>query len=340
MELALSLGGDTPKSFLFLEKSSSSSSLHEKLMDSSKDLGFCMGLGKCSEDKSRKNKQRRSQDLKEGHESKGSSDPLLQLDLLPFSTVSRDTSSQLHFPWLTENTGEPGPAGKVLDINRRQLVAEETEEGAALSSPNSAISTFQVNFPIYRNENKLLGKRECEGDHVERWGNSSSRASDEEDGSARKKLRLTKEQSAFLEESFKEHNTLNPKQKLALAKQLNLRPRQVEVWFQNRRARTKLKQTEVDCEYLKKCCETLTEENKRLQKELQELRALKSSQPFYMQLPATTLTMCPSCERVVTATSSAAAASAAAAANTMLSLAKPEPFPFSPAQVQAPQAAS
>lgn len=106
--------------------------------------------------------------------------------------------------------GEPGPAGKVLDMNRRQLVAEEAEEGAALSSPNSAISTFQVNFPIYRNGNKLLGKRECEGDHVERWGNSSSRASDEEDGSARKKLRLTKEQSAFLEESFKEHNTLNP----------------------------------------------------------------------------------------------------------------------------------
>jgi len=64
--------------------------------------------------------------------------------------------------------------------------------------------------------------------------------------------------------------------------------------------RTKLKQTEVDCEYLKRCCETLTEENRRLHKELQELRALKSSNPFYMQLPATTLTMCPSCERVAT----------------------------------------
>ncbi|XP_077239977.1 homeobox-leucine zipper protein HAT14-like [Tasmannia lanceolata] len=137
--------------------------------------------------------------------------------------------------------------------------------------------------------------------HEEEMERASSRASDEEEtGLTRKKLRLTKEQSAFLEESFKEHNTLNPKQKLALAKQLDLRPRQVEVWFQNRRARTKLKQTEVDCEYLKRCCETLTEENRRLQKEVQELRALKTSQPFYMQLPPTTLTMCPSCERVST----------------------------------------
>lgn len=135
----------------------------------------------------------------------------------------------------------------------------------------------------------------------------SSRASDEEENaSTRKKLRLSKEQSALLEESFKEHSTLNPKQKNALAKQLNLRPRQVEVWFQNRRARTKLKQTEVDCELLKRCCESLTEENRRLQKEVQELRALKVGAPcviahdFYMPLPAATLTMCPSCERVAT----------------------------------------
>lgn len=62
-------------------------------------------------------------------------------------------------------------------------------------------------------------------------------AEEDDDGSTRKKLRLTKEQSALLEDRFKEHSTLNPKQKVALAKQLNLRPRQVEVWFQNRRAR-------------------------------------------------------------------------------------------------------
>ncbi|KAF7804156.1 homeobox-leucine zipper protein HOX11-like [Senna tora] len=181
------------------------------------------------------------------------------------------------------------------NVNRLPVGVEEAEDGTPVSSSPNSVSSFQMEFCI---RNSMVGsrnKREHEGEGER----DCSRGSDDEDnGSTRKKLRLSKEQSAFLEESFKEHTTLNPKQKLALAKQLNLRPRQVEVWFQNRRARTKLKQTEVDCEYLKRCCETLTEENRRLQKELQELRALKTSQPFYMQLPATTLTMCPSCERL------------------------------------------
>ncbi|URE34688.1 homeobox-leucine zipper protein [Musa troglodytarum] len=119
---------------------------------------------------------------------------------------------------------------------------------------------------------------------------------EEEDSGARKKLRLTKEQSSLLEDKFKEHSTLNPKQKQALAKQLNLRPRQVEVWFQNRRARTKLKKTEVELEFLRRCCETLTEEKRRLQKELQDLeKSHKLSAPRHMQIPAT----CPSCKKVI-----------------------------------------
>ncbi|WOK97839.1 homeobox-leucine zipper protein HOX19-like [Canna indica] len=128
----------------------------------------------------------------------------------------------------------------------------------------------------------------------------SNQVTDEEDdGRAKKKLRLTKEQSAMLENRFKEHSTLTPKQKQALAKQLNLQPRQVEVWFQNRRARTKLKQTEENCELLKKCYEMLTKENQRLQKELHELKFLKFAPPprtHYMQLPATAHAMGPSCE--------------------------------------------
>ncbi|XP_016486992.1 homeobox-leucine zipper protein HAT4 [Nicotiana tabacum] len=179
---------------------------------------------------------------------------------------------------------------KGIDVNRIPTItdAEEEEEEAGVSSPNSTISSLSGNK---RSEREINCEEEldcCRG------------ISDEEDGeTCRKKLRLTKDQSAVLEESFKEHNTLNPKQKQALAKRLGLRPRQVEVWFQNRRARTKLKQTEVDCEFLKRCCENLTEENRRLQKEVQELRALKLSPQFYMQMtPPTTLTMCPSCERV------------------------------------------
>ncbi|KAK3154405.1 hypothetical protein QOZ80_2BG0190120 [Eleusine coracana subsp. coracana] len=131
-------------------------------------------------------------------------------------------------------------------------------------------------------------------------------AEDEENGGAgggaRKKLRLSKEQSAFLEDSFKEHSTLTPKQKSDLASRLNLRPRQVEVWFQNRRARTKLKQTEVDCEYLKRCCATLTQENRRLQREVAELRALRTTYPFYGHQTAGfgATRGCPSCDNKAT----------------------------------------
>ncbi|KAL6842721.1 hypothetical protein ACP4OV_027565 [Aristida adscensionis] len=122
-----------------------------------------------------------------------------------------------------------------------------------------------------------------------------------------KKLRLSKEQSRLLEESFRLNHTLTLKQKEALAVKLKLRPRQVEVWFQNRRARTKLKQTEMECEYLKRCFGSLTEENRRLQREVEELRAMRVAPPTVLSphtrqpLPASALTMCPRCERITAA---------------------------------------
>ncbi|KAL3731362.1 hypothetical protein ACJRO7_028266 [Eucalyptus globulus] len=142
----------------------------------------------------------------------------------------------------------------------------------------------------------------------EEWMTMSGGMEDEEEsshgGPPRKKLRLTKEQSRLLEESFRQNHTLNPKQKEALAAQLKLRPRQVEVWFQNRRARSKLKQTEMECEYLKRWFGSLTEQNRRLQREVEELRALKVGPPTVISphtcqpLPASTLSMCPRCERI------------------------------------------
>ncbi|XP_022863439.1 homeobox-leucine zipper protein HAT3-like [Olea europaea var. sylvestris] len=191
---------------------------------------------------------------------------------------------------------EPRSFLRGIDVNRPVTVVDCEEEVMA-SSPNSTLSS-------------LSGKR---NEREENDGERATSSLEEEDGgeAARKKLRLSKEQAAVLEETFKEHNTLSPKQKLALAKELNLRPRQVEVWFQNRRARTKLKQTEVDCDYLRRRCENLTEENRRLQKEVNELRALKLSPHFYMNTnPPTTLTMCPQCERVAVSSSSSSAAGA------------------------------
>ncbi|EOX91792.1 hypothetical protein QUC31_003290 [Theobroma cacao] len=186
-------------------------------------------------------------------------------------------------------------ASKKIDVNKGGYHHHEEPAAAGdlyrQASPHSAVSSFS--------SGRVKRERDLSSEEVEVEKNSSRVSDEDEDGvNARKKLRLTKDQSALLEESFKQHSTLNPKQKQALARQLSLRPRQVEVWFQNRRARTKLKQTEVDCEFLKKCCETLTDENRRLQKELQELKALKLAQPFYMHMPAATLTMCPSCERI------------------------------------------
>ncbi|XP_068643937.1 homeobox-leucine zipper protein HOX3-like [Aristolochia californica] len=127
---------------------------------------------------------------------------------------------------------------------------------------------------------------------------------DDDNGPPRKKLRLTREQSRLLEESFRENQTLNHRQKEALASQLKLKPRQVEVWFQNRRARTKLKQTEMECEYLKRCFGSLTEENRRLLREVEQLRSLRVAPPTVISpytrepMPASTLSMCPRCERV------------------------------------------
>ncbi|CAI0402773.1 unnamed protein product [Linum tenue] len=311
MELALSLG-DASKPFKFLDKTP------PKISTKDHHLGFCMGLGAgggaASDTVDRRGDDRRRVNAS----SSTDTHTPLQLDLLPFSPVLRRpaAAAAAAAPLTSSEHGamDGSTQGRRLDVNR--LSGEEGDDAAALSSPNSGGSSFQMDFGIGSGAFGR-GKRDLEAAEAERAGSRAS--DDDENGSTRKKLRLSKDQSAFLEESFKEHNTLNPKQKVALAKQLNLRPRQVEVWFQNRRARTKLKQTEVDCEYLKRCCETLTEENRRLQKELQELRALKTSQPFYMQLPATTLTMCPSCERVATTTTNTSTPSTAAPTSTSAS---------------------
>ncbi|KAJ1284514.1 hypothetical protein BS78_03G209900 [Paspalum vaginatum] len=215
--------------------------------------------------------------------------------------------------------GSTSPSGLELTMAVPGLSSSSGSEGFGCTNNNGSgtnMRDLDMNQPASGGEEEEFPMGSVEEDEEERGG--AHRA---------KKLRLSKEQSRLLEESFRLNHTLTPKQKEALAVKLKLRPRQVEVWFQNRRARTKLKQTELECEYLKRCFGSLTEENRRLQREVEELRAMRVAPPTVLSphtrqpLPASALTMCPRCERITAAPAAArtprpsAAAAAAAAAN-------------------------
>uniref|UniRef100_A0A453CJL9 Homeobox-leucine zipper protein n=1 Tax=Aegilops tauschii subsp. strangulata TaxID=200361 RepID=A0A453CJL9_AEGTS len=64
---------------------------------------------------------------------------------------------------------------------------------------------------------------------------------------AERKRRFTEEQIRSLESMFHAHHAkLEPREKAELARELGLQPRQVAIWFQNKRARWRSKQLEHD----------------------------------------------------------------------------------------------
>ncbi|XP_055829070.1 homeobox-leucine zipper protein ATHB-6-like isoform X2 [Solanum dulcamara] len=98
--------------------------------------------------------------------------------------------------------------------------------------------------------------------------------------SGQKKRRLSVEQVKALEKNFEVENKLEPERKVKLAQELGLQPRQVAVWFQNRRARWKTKQLERDYnvlkanfDSLKHNYESLKHDNEALIKEIRELKS-------------------------------------------------------------------
>ncbi|XP_020225655.1 homeobox-leucine zipper protein HAT5 [Cajanus cajan] len=92
-----------------------------------------------------------------------------------------------------------------------------------------------------------------------------------------KKRRLSANQVQFLEKSFEEENKLEPDRKTKLAKDLGLQPRQVAIWFQNRRARWKTKQLEKDYDTLHATFQTLKANYDLLLKEKDNLKAQVAS---------------------------------------------------------------
>lgn len=83
-----------------------------------------------------------------------------------------------------------------------------------------------------------------------------------------KKKRLSQDQLEALERSFQEEVKLDPDRKMKLSMELGLQPRQIAVWFQNRRARWKTKQLEHLYDTLKQQFDTISKEKHNLQQEV------------------------------------------------------------------------
>ncbi|KAG6497296.1 homeobox-leucine zipper protein HOX16-like [Zingiber officinale] len=107
-----------------------------------------------------------------------------------------------------------------------------------------------------------------------------------------KKKRLRVDQVRFLEKYFEHKNKLEPEKKLQLANDLGLEPRQVAIWFQNRRARLKTKHLEKEYESLKSSYDTVKVDHDNLAKENEKLKSevvfltdklVKKEEPFKLQ---------------------------------------------------------
>jgi len=105
------------------------------------------------------------------------------------------------------HAGEAGSFLRGIDVNRLPSVVD-CEEEAGVSSPNSTVSSVSEK----RSEREANGEEE----HDTERGCFRGISDEEEGETCRKKLRLSKDQSIILEESFKEHSTLNPVSNMVL----------------------------------------------------------------------------------------------------------------------------
>ncbi|KAK6938121.1 Leucine zipper, homeobox-associated [Dillenia turbinata] len=119
-----------------------------------------------------------------------------------------------------------------------------------------------------------------------------------EDTGQRKKRRLSSYQVMALEKNFEEENTVDADTKMKLARELGMRPRQVAIWFQNRRARSKTKLLEKELETLKVNYQALKldydcleQDNKALLAKISELKAKLQEQSVKKDFSAKEETM-------------------------------------------------
>ncbi|WOL01089.1 hypothetical protein Cni_G09802 [Canna indica] len=149
---------------------------------------------------------------------------------------------------------------------------EEVEQGQVLTDPITSLlppSLQDLRAP-------MLGKRSMSFSGIETStvaGGDEDLSDDDGLPAGEKKRRLNMEQVRTLEKSFELGNKLELERKMQLARTLGLRPRQVAIWFQNRRARWKTKQLEKDFDALKRQIEAIKAENESLQAQNKKLQS-------------------------------------------------------------------
>ncbi|XP_044503809.1 homeobox-leucine zipper protein ATHB-52-like [Mangifera indica] len=108
--------------------------------------------------------------------------------------------------------------------------------------------------------------------------------------------RLTQDQIRLLETSFNSKEKLQVDDKLELAHRLGLPPRQVAIWYQNRRVREKICTIEFDHKTTQLQLDSVLAENRRLEQEVgmlkhelnKALQMLSVANPSISLLPSST----------------------------------------------------
>ncbi|XP_006370197.2 homeobox-leucine zipper protein ATHB-52 [Populus trichocarpa] len=131
----------------------------------------------------------------------------------------------------------------------------------------SHLHNFQYNhFPAFLSSNSVSFSNRMD------FFNSQTQQKQQYLPKHNNKKRLTEDQVRLLERTFTTNKKLEPELKVQLANQLGVPPRQIAIWYQNKRARWKTQSLELDYNTLQVRLENALADRRRLEREVVRLQ--------------------------------------------------------------------